>query len=243
MLEESLIGRVIDPAGGSWYVEELTGTLAAQAWSNFQDIEARGGFRDAIDHIAGQIDQVREQRAGDIAHRRTAITGINEFPNLAEAPLPQSDPSAVQRYAAPFEELRNRSDRYLERYGTRPRVLLLPLGPMAENNIRASFAANLLASGGIEAVNPGSVELDRITEVVREARVPVAVICGTDDRYAAEVGAIIPAARSAGCDRIYLAGPEKAVAEVPMDARPDKYLTAKVDAVEELSTLLTRLGA
>lgn len=242
LLEESLIGRVIDPAGGSWYVEDLTGTLAAQAWSNFQDIEARGGFRAAIDHIAGQIDQIREQRTGDIAHRRTAITGINEFPNLAEAPLPQSDSSAVQRYAAPFEELRNRSDRYLERHGARPRVLLLPLGPLAENNIRASFAANLLASGGIEAVNPGTVEPTRIAEVVRDADVSIAVICGTDDRYGAQVGAIVPAARAAGCQRIYLAGPEKAVADVPTDARPDQYLTANVDAVEELSALLTRLG-
>ena len=243
LLEESHIGRVIDPAGGSWYVEELTETLAAQAWINFQDIESHGGFRAAIDHIAEQIDRVREQRAADIAHRRNAITGINEFPNLAEAPLPQTDSSTVSRYAADFEALRNRSDRYLERRGARPRVLLLPLGPLAENNIRASFATNLLASGGIEAVNPGTVETDRVAEAVRDAGTPIAVICGTDARYGAEVTAVVPAARAAGCELIYLAGPEKAVADVAADARPDGYLTAKVDAVEELSTLLTRLGA
>ena len=71
----------------------------------------------------------------------------------------------------------------------------------------------------------------------------IAVICGTDARYGAEVAAVVAAARAAGCERIYLAGPEKAVADVPADARPDGYLTAKVDAVEELSNLLTRLGA
>ncbi|MGI9162424.1 MAG: methylmalonyl-CoA mutase small subunit [Mycobacterium sp.] len=243
LLEESHIGRVMDPAGGSWYVEELTETLAAQAWSNFQDIESRGGFRAAIGYVADQIEQVRGRRAADIAHRRAAITGINEFPNLAEAPLPQADPSTVQRYAADFEALRNRSDRYLERRGARPRVLLLPLGPLAENNIRASFATNLLASGGIEAVNPGTVEPDRIAETARDAGTSVAVICGTDARYGTEVAAVVPAARAAGCERIYLAGPEKAVADIAADVRPDGYLTAKVDAVEELSTLLTRLGA
>ena len=114
---------------------------------------------------------------------------------------------------------------------------------MAENNIRASFATNLLASGGIEAVNPGTVEPSRIAEVVRDADVSIVVICGTDARYGAQVGAIVPAARAAGCERIYLAGPESAVAGVQIDSRPDRYLTAKVDAVEELSTLLTRLGA
>lgn len=243
LLEESHIGRVMDPAGGSWYVEELTETLAAQAWSDFQDIESRGGFHAAIDHIAAQIDQVRGRRAADIAHRRAAITGINEFPNLAEAPLPQPGSTAVKRYAAEFEALRNRSDRYLERLGARPRVLLLPLGPLAENNIRASFATNLLASGGIEAVNPGTVEPDRIADAVRDAGTSIAVICGTDARYGAEVTAVVAAARAAGCEQIYLAGPEKAVADVAVNARPDGYLTAKVDAVGELSTLLTRLGA
>ena len=57
-----------------------------------------------------------------------------------------------------FEALRDRSDAYLAANGTRPQVLLLPLGPLAEHNIRTTFAANLLASGGIEAVNPGPVE-------------------------------------------------------------------------------------
>lgn len=243
LLEESHLGRVLDPAGGSWYVEDLTETLAGQAWKAFQDVEARGGFRAAIGYIAEQIEMIRVQRADDIAHRRTAITGVNEFPNLAEAPLVRGDSSNVARYAAAFESLRDRSDAHLERSGTRPRALLLPLGPLAENNIRATFAVNLLASGGIESVNPGTVDAAGVAAAVREAGAGVAVICGTDARYAAEAGAIVAAARTAGCQHIYLAGPEKAVADAPPDDRPDGFLTAKVDAVEELSTLLTRLGA
>ena len=102
---------------------------------------------------------MREQRSDDIAHRRTALTGVNEYPNLAEAPLPQPDsPPAVARYAAGFEALRDRSDAYLAATGARPRALLLPVGPLAEHNVRTTFAANLLASGGVETVNPGTVE-------------------------------------------------------------------------------------
>jgi methylmalonyl-CoA mutase len=149
----------------------------------------------------------------------------------------------VARYAVAFEALRDRSDAYLERTGARPRVLLLPLGPLAENNIRATFAANLLASGGIEAVNPGSLGAGDVDAAVRDTGASVAVICGTDARYGAEAGQTVAAARAAGIDQVLLAGPEKAVAEVPDSVRPDGYLTAKIDAVETLSVLLTRLGA
>lgn len=244
LLEESHIGRVLDPAGGSWYVEDLTENLATQAWKHFQDIESRGGFVEARDHVAAQVEQVRVNRAADIAHRRTAITGVNEFPNLTEPPLPPIPSSAaVQRYAAGFEALRDRSDAFLERSGSRPRVLLLPLGPLAEHNIRATFAANLLASGGIEAVNPGTVAAPDIACSLREAAATIAVICGTDARYGSDVAGVVEAARAAGADQIYLAGPENSVADLPADARPDGYLTAKIDAVEALSALLTRLGA
>ncbi len=244
LLEESHIGRVLDPAAGSWFVEDLTETLAAQAWSQFQDIEVRGGYRKARSHLIDQIASVAASRADDIAHRRTAVTGVNEFPNLAEPPLPSTvSPPGVDRYAAAFERLRDRSDSYLERTGSRPRALLLPLGPLAENNIRTTFAANLLAAGGIEAVNPGTVRPDQLADVARDAGTAVAVICGTDVRYGAEAAAIVAAARAAGVSRIYLAGPEKAVADIPAESRPDGYLTAKVDAVQALSALLDRLGA
>ena len=244
LLEESHIGRVLDPAGGSWFVEDLTETLAAEAWSHFRQIESRGGFRAARVWIQDEIDQIRARRADDIAHRRTAITGVNEFPNLAEAPLPQADSAATtQRYACAFEELRNRSDRCLERTGARPRVLLLPLGPLAEHNVRTTFAANLLASGGIEALNPGTVDAGTAGAAVREAGATIAVLCGTDARYGAEAGPVAAAARAAGADQVCLAGPEKAVGDLPAEQRPDVFLTAKSDAVSELSVLLTRLGA
>jgi methylmalonyl-CoA mutase len=229
LLEESHIGRVLDPAGGSWFVEDLTEALAEQAWKHFGDVESRGGFESARDYVVGQVAEVGDRRADDIAHRRTALTGVNEYPNLAEPPLPQGESvEHVARYAAGFEALRSRSDAFLDKTGSRPTVLLLPLGPLAEHNIRATFATNLLASGGIEAV-------------LEDAEAKIAVICGTDARYASDAGAAVEAARNAGVSYVLLAGPEKAVAEA--DSKPDGYLTANIDAVEALSDLLTRLGA
>ncbi|GLE50753.1 methylmalonyl-CoA mutase small subunit [Mycobacterium montefiorense] len=250
LLEESHVGRVLDPGGGSWFVEDLTKQLAQRAWEQFQAVEARGGFVDARDYIAEAIADIAGRRADDIAHRRTAITGVNEFPNLTEPTLLQSDSIGqpdvgnLQRYSAAFEALRDRSDAFLARTGARPQALLLPLGPLAEHNIRATFAANLLASGGIEAVNPGTLDAGAVAAAVSDAGSPaVAVICGTDKRYVTEAAGAVDAARAAGVSRVYLAGPEKAVADTGPQHRPDEYLTAKINAVEALSDLLTRLGA
>ncbi len=249
LLEESHIGRIGDPAGGSWYVEDLTDTLAEQAWSHFQEIESGGGFDRNRDRLTDRIDATAARRYDDIAHRRTAVTGVSEFANLAEAPLPESvlpgsgSSPAVRRYAAAFEALRDRSDDYLRRAGQRPQVLLLPLGPLAENNARATFATNLLASGGIAAVNPGTVEPGGVAEEVQRRGARVAVICGTDARYRTEAGAVVSAARAAGIEEIYLAGPRSAVADIVGEALPDGYLNAKIDAVQVLSALLDRLGA
>jgi methylmalonyl-CoA mutase len=232
---------VLDPAGGSWFVEDLTEQLAEKAWEHFQQIEAKGGFAEARDFVTAEIAEVRDRRADDVNHRRKALTGVNEYPNLDEAPLPHHDSSnAVARYAAGFEALRDRSDAYLAKTGSRPKVLLLPLGPLAEHNIRATFATNLLASGGIEAVNPGAVDTAAVADAVTEGT-SAAVICGTDARYGTEAAGIVEAAREAGVSRVLLAGPEKSVADA--DPKPDGYLTAKIDAVGALSDLLTRLGA
>ena len=48
LAEESHIGRVIDPAGGSWFVESLTEHLAQKSWETFQQIESSGGIVEVL---------------------------------------------------------------------------------------------------------------------------------------------------------------------------------------------------
>ncbi len=88
LAEESALGRVVDAPGGSWYVETLTHDLAARAWVFFQDIEAAGGVFSALrsGDIARRLEAVRERRAGEIARRERAITGVSTYPYLGEAP-------------------------------------------------------------------------------------------------------------------------------------------------------------
>ncbi|UYP20855.1 methylmalonyl-CoA mutase small subunit [Rhodococcus sp. Z13] len=249
LLEESNLGRVLDPAAGSWYVEELTAKIAEKAWSFFQEIEAAGGYRAALDAglIAERIAATRARRETDIAHRKFSVTGVNEFPNLAEKPLPAGAAEAGEiaaRYAAPFEALRDRSDAHLSAHGARPRVLLAPLGPIAEHNVRATFATNLLAAGGIEAINPGPLDLGSdLSGLVGETGTGVAVLCGTDTRYGEEAATATAALRAAGISTVLLAGPEKVVGDAQGDSRPDGFLNARIDAVAALSDLLNTLGA
>ncbi|MCL2535164.1 MAG: methylmalonyl-CoA mutase small subunit [Nocardiaceae bacterium] len=250
LLEESHLGRVLDPGAGSWYVEQLTQQVAEKAWEFFQQIEAAGGYSAALAAgvVADRVAATKAARDADIAHRRTAVTGINEFPNLGEDPLSAGAAEAgstvagvtVARYAAAFEALRDRSDAYLAANGARPQVLLAPLGSVAEHNVRTTFATNLLASGGIEAVNPGQLDPadGGIATAVKESGATIAVLCGTDKRYGEQGAAAVAALREAGIEQVLLAGPEKIFAEVEGVERPDGFLTARIDAVSALTELL-----
>ncbi|MFI6169486.1 methylmalonyl-CoA mutase family protein [Nocardia sp. NPDC051052] len=247
LLEESHLGFVQDPGAGSWYVEDLTGALAAKAWAFMQEIEAAGGYLAALDSglLAERIAETKAARDSDVAHRKTSVTGVNEFPNLAERPLSEAarQDDRVARYGATFEALRNRSDAYLAEHGARPKALLVPLGSVAEHNVRVTFIANLLASGGIESINPGPLEVGAIATAATESGAPIAVLCGSDKRYGVEAGAAVAQLRAAGVETVLLAGAAKAVAELDDAQRPDGYLAAKIDAVAALSALLEKVGA
>ncbi|MFD0360893.1 methylmalonyl-CoA mutase family protein [Nocardia sp. GCM10030253] len=247
LLEESRLGHVQDPGAGSWYVEDLTAAFAAKAWEFMQEIEAAGGYRAALESglLAERIAATRAARDSDVAHRKTAVTGVNEFPNLAEAPLSEAArrDARIARYGAQFEALRNRSDAYLAANGARPRALLVPLGSVAEHNVRVTFIANLLASGGIESINPGPLAADGIGTAATESGATIAVLCGSDKRYGTDAGAAVDALRAAGVETVLLAGAQKAVADVTGAQRPDGYLAARIDAVAALSGLLEKVGA
>ncbi|WP_149359742.1 methylmalonyl-CoA mutase family protein [Lolliginicoccus suaedae] len=251
LLEESNLGRVLDPAAGSWFVESLTATIAASAWEFLQEIERRGGLEPTIADgwLGEQIASTRAARDKAVAERRWSITGVNEFPDLGEKPTNDSSGTPlvgdqVQRYAAPFETLRDRSDSYLASTGSRPRVLLAPVGPLAEHNVRTTFVMNFLAAGGIEGINPGPISLDELAGAAKDSGTTIAVVCGTDARYATEAAGAIEALRGSGIDTVLVAGSARSLPDdtLPDDARPDGFVSARMDAARALADLLDRLG-
>jgi methylmalonyl-CoA mutase len=105
--EESHLHRVIDPAGGSWYLDQLTEDLAAKAWEIFQEIERQGGMLSALSQgwVAQQIDEAFQRRATDIARRKNGITGVSEFPDIAQEKVTATPPDLDALRSAAAERI------------------------------------------------------------------------------------------------------------------------------------------
>ncbi|MEU5428587.1 methylmalonyl-CoA mutase small subunit [Streptomyces olivoreticuli] len=253
LLEESHLAKVIDPAGGSWYVERLTDELAHAAWAWFQEIERAGGQAAALRSglIAERLADTWRQRTEDLATRREPITGVSEFPNLAEPPVPREPAPAAPSGGLPtvhrdeaYEALRARSDAHLAATGARPRVFLAALGPAAAHTGRATFAANLFQAGGIEPVHdPGTVDADTAADAFARSGAGVACLCSSDKLYAEQAEAVATALRQAGAARVFLAGrPDAAQQETYRRAGVDEFVFAGGDAVTVLTSVLDRMG-
>jgi methylmalonyl-CoA mutase len=237
LVEEGHLARVLDPAGGSWYVESLTDQLAQAAWDWFTEIERAGGLVAALDSglVRDRIAAAWDIRAGRIATRKDPITGVSEFPNLAEK-LPSREPAAEVlpggglprvRAAQEFEELRDRADAADQR----PAVYLATIGPIARHTARATFAGNLFQAGGLATPSGDGVE------GLADAGTTVACICGTDKDYAEAAAGVAKELREAGATQVWLAGkPDLAVDGV------DGHVFAGCDALDVLRTVHDELG-
>ncbi|HEX3778223.1 MAG TPA: methylmalonyl-CoA mutase family protein [Pseudonocardiaceae bacterium] len=217
LLEESHLAGVIDPAGGSWYLESRTEQLAERAWAVFTELERGGGIAAELTsgRLADRLAATWAARSANIATRTDPITGVSEFPNLAEKRLDRPALPArgggglpVRRYAADFEELRDRSDAVLAETGARPAVFLATIGPVAAHTARASFAANLLQAGGFETPSAGATaDVDAILAAYRDSGAGIVCICGSDRSYAERAEPLATALTAAGARRVLLAGP------------------------------------
>ncbi|WP_297544974.1 methylmalonyl-CoA mutase small subunit [Amycolatopsis sp.] len=244
LLEESKLAGVIDPAGGSWYVENLTDELARVAWAEFTGIEREGGIESALDSgsLAGRLAETWAARSKRIANRKDPITGVSEFPNLEEKPVVREPvPSVVEgglprvRYAQDYEALRDRSDAYLAEHGKRPQVFLATLGPVAAHTARAAFASNLFQAGGIAPIDPGATE-DVVGDFTKSGAT-MACICGSDRSYGEQAAEVAAALAEAGAEAVLLAGK-------PTDAygRVTGFVHAGCDALAVLRSTLETLG-
>jgi methylmalonyl-CoA mutase len=247
LLEESRLAGVIDPAGGSWYVESLTEELARRAWSVFTELERAGGIVPALASgaVADRLTRTREARAANVATRTDAITGVSEFPDLAERPVTR--PSVTPptgglpriRYAEDFEAFRDRSDAVLADRGSRPAVFLATIGPVAAHTGRAGFAANLLQAGGIETPTAGATDGDdAVVDAFRASGLAIACLCGTDKVYAERVPTLAKALKAAGAGAVLLAGSRN---DEYVAAGVDTFLYRGCDALDVLRTTWARL--
>ena len=218
LVEESHVARVIDPAGGSWYVEDLTEQLAVKAWAWFQEIERSGGLRAALAGgvVADRLAASREQRRDALARRREAVTGVSEFPLVGETLL--SRPAVARpadgagglpriRWSQWHEELRDRADVHALATGSPPALTLAPLDASRASVARAGQVTALLAPAGISAVTISAVtDADAAPgDNATPGPASVVVVCGSPDAGPDEVSAAVDRARSQGASTVVVA--------------------------------------
>ncbi len=308
LAEESNLAKVIDAGGGSWYVETRTDELARAAWSEFQAIEAAGGILAALKDgsFAGRIAASWAEREKAIAKRRDALTGVSEFPNVAEPPagvripdlaaastaaaerlattrgrgagtaglsaaaeIPaivdaaaagatlgalndslaagsepaRIDPLPRHRLAEAFEALRDAADGWKQKTGSRPRIFLANLGPIAKHTARATFAKNFFEVGGIEAVtNAGYADAESCAAAYKESGADLAILCSADPIYEDMVASVAPALKQAGCPYLFLAGNPGEHKDAYMTAGVDNFIVLGGDVLQTLRSTLARLG-
>ena len=198
--EESHLDKVVDPAGGSYYVETLTVSIANEAWKLFIEVEDKGGFLACVNDGAVQkaIKATSEKRHTDVARRKEILLGTNQYPNInetaagkikttgcscgcshgednADAALPTS------RAASDFEALRLAT----EASGRRPKVFMLTIGNLAMRLARAQFSTNFFGCAGYEIIdNLGFDTVEQGVDAAMAQGADVVVLCSSDDEYA-----------------------------------------------------------
>ncbi len=254
--EESHLGRVNDPAGGSWYVENLTEDMAKKAWEIFQDIEARGGLLAALTsgYIQEAIAKTAEARAKSIATVRQELTGVNAFPLLGDDgvhadPWPaQSVPAgkaAIEvaplrphRLGEAFEALRDAADAHRGF-----NVFLASLGEIVDHNVRTTWTKNYLAAGGITTlVSDGYKTPEAAAEAFRKSGAAAACICSSDAINATLAEPTAKALKAAGAKFLLMAGRPGEQESMLKFAGVDQFLFAGADAVATLKGLQEKLA-
>ena len=198
--EESHLDKVVDPAGGSYYIETLTVSLANEAWKLFLDVEAQGGFAKALENglVQAAVNASNEKRHGDMARRKEILLGTNQFPNVNEmaASKIEHDENGgcgcgchaenqggilATRLASDFEQLRLAT----ERAANRPKVFMLTIGNLAMRLARSQFSGNFFGCAGYEIIdNNGFATVAEGIDAAVKAGADIVVLCSSDDEYA-----------------------------------------------------------
>ena len=192
---ESHFDQVVDPAGGSYYVENLTQSIAAEAWKLFLEIEEKGGYTEAYKagFIAERIKASAAAKDKNIATRREILLGANQYPNFTEVagkelteaavtrPVSEGNTLAPYRGSMAFEAMRL----HVDRSGKAPKAFMLTCGSLAMARARAQFSCNFFACAGIKVIdNTFFKSIEEGVKAALESKAEIVVVCASDDDYA-----------------------------------------------------------
>ncbi len=252
--EECHFNTVVDPSAGSYYIEQLTTSLANEAWKIFLKVEEEGGFLAAIKAgtVQDDINATNEKRHTMAAQRREFILGTNQFPNFtekSEGKMPRTKTCGcahkdeqtykainADRLAAEFETLRIAT----EKAEKQPVAFMLTIGNLVWRQARAQFSCNFLAAAGYKVVdNLGFSSVEEGVQAAVAAGADIVVLCSSDDEYAEYA---IPAYKCLDGRALFVVAGAPACAEELKAAGIENFIHVKVNQLETLKLYNEKLG-
>lgn len=252
--EECHFSTVVDPSAGSYYIEELTSSLAKEAWKIFLAIEEQGGFMAAAKAgvIQDDINATNEKRHLHAAQRKEFMLGTNQFPNFIENSEGKMNEAAccncgcdetaayksvcASRLAADFEALRLAT----EKAEKQPVAFMLTIGNLVWRQARAQFSTNFLACAGYKVIdNLGFNTVEEGVDAAMAAGADIIVICSSDEEYAEYA---VPAYKYLDNKAIFVVAGAPACADELKAAGIENFIHVKVNQLDTLKAFNAKLG-
>lgn len=253
--EESYLDQVSDPSAGSYYIENLTDSIAAQAWKLFLEVDSKGGYLEAVasGFIQATIAATAQKRDANLANRREIILGVNQYPNFMEKienPLPasalqtdrQDDDQTLKIYhgALPFEELRYKTDIYAKDH-KRPATFMFTYGNLAMRIARSQFSRNFFACAGFDTIdNFGFKTVEEGVEAFLNSKAEILVLCSSDDEYPVLAPAVLDKVKDSAI--VVVAGYPKDTVEELRAKGLEHFIHVRSNVLEELKKFQVILG-
>ncbi|WP_308762692.1 methylmalonyl-CoA mutase small subunit [uncultured Bacteroides sp.] len=248
--EESHLNRIVDPAAGSYYIENLTVSIAKEAWKLFLAVEEAGGMLQAVKagSVQEAVNQSNKARHEAVSKRKEILLGTNQYPNFNELagdkrPLDgctkcgcggheEEETALVKlqtaRAASEFEALRLET----ETSGKRPKAFMLTIGNLAMRQARAQFSCNFLACAGYQVIdNLGFASIEEGIEAAMKAQADIVVLCSSDDEYAEYA---IPAFKALNGRAMFIVAGAPACMEELKAAGIENFIHVRCNVLETL---------
>ena len=253
--EESHFDKVIDPAAGSYYIENLTVSIAKQAWDLFLTVEEDGGFYASVKagKVQAAVNESNKARHAAVAKRKEVLLGTNQFPNFNEKAGDKKPVEATcccggghtcekdvptlnfDRAASEFEALRLET----EASGKRPKAFMLTIGNLAMRQARAQYSCNFLACAGYEVVdNLGFPTVEEGIEAAMAAKADIVVLCSSDDEYAEYA---VPAFKALNGRAMFIVAGAPACMDDLKAAGIENFIHVRVNVLETLKEFNAKL--
>lgn len=257
--EESHFDKIVDVAGGSYFIEKLTQSLAEEAWKLFLAIEEEGGFLAAAEAgtIQNTINETNATRHANAGKRKEFLLGTNQFPNFNEKSEGKSPIKGGQccgnhqnghecekpfakletsRLASDFEDLRLQT----EQAAKQPVAFMLTIGNLAMRQARAQFSCNFLACAGYKVIdNLGFDSVEEGIEAALKAEADIVVLCSSDDEYAEYA---IPAFKALNGRAMFVVAGAPACSDDLKAAGIENFIHVRVDQLKTLKEYNAKLG-